>query len=798
MRPTVSLALFAALITALLLGVFAWRQLAIRADAEAAAAQQAANIAVSLARGVDQLVGRVDLLLVSAREVVLREGWPIDQLDPVMMRERLRRRVNLLGRLGGVWMADAAGVVHFDARDGVPPGISVAGLPVFEAHRAAPGAGPVVGDLISVPGTERRMLPVSRRLELKDGRFVGVVIVLIDRDQLGELFDSLDVGGHGAMAIRRADGQLLARAPMGAEQLTGEDAQHLQAVRAVAGLPIEVAVALGREDYLVGWRTGMRRDAAALALVLFAVLGLSGLLYRQLAATEATLRALRTSEARFRDFAKVAADWIWEQDASLRFTFISHDDRKFSDLAPLGSAIGKTRRETNPIGVSQAQWAMHDKAVAARQPFSDFRFQRVDADGRLRHVSIDGTPVFDGAGRFAGYRGTGRDVTEAVESANAFRAVIDAVPAILTAKDTQGRFIFVNAYTARLFGVSSDSLIGKSPADLVGGEVGSSIDAYDRQVIGSGKPLGFFENRFAGADGKPRDWLTGKVPHFDAQGRLRWVITVAIDITQRKATERRLLAAQSALIEAKEAAERANRAKTSFLANMSHELRTPLNAIIGFSEVLKEQMFGPVGAPRYIAYAGDIHRSGMHLLDLINDILDVGKIEAGKRELHPEPLDAALALGDALKLVEPRAASAKVVLSSEVADGLPRLWADARAVRQVLLNLLTNAVKFTPAGGQVAARAGASADGGVWLAVSDSGIGIAPQHIHLLGTPFLQLDNPLTRNREGTGLGLALTKSLVELHGGRMSINSQIGRGTTVTATFPPPTASGHPVRLAS
>jgi signal transduction histidine kinase len=261
---------------------------------------------------------------------------------------------------------------------------------------------------------------------------------------------------------------------------------------------------------------------------------------------------------------------------------------------------------------------------------------------------------------------------------------------------------------------------------------------------------------------------------------------VAIDITQRKESERRFHSAQAALIEAKETAERASRTKSDFLANMSHELRTPLNAIIGFSEVLKGEMFGPLGGPRYVAYAGDIHRSGMHLLDLINDILDVEKIEAGKRELHPESIDVAQAVLDALHLVEARAATAKVAIAHELPTDLPLLWADARSVRQILLNLLSNAVKFTPAGGSVTARAVATPQGGIRLTVSDTGIGIEPQHIAALGTPFFQLDNPLTRSREGTGLGLSLIKSLVELHGGRLSIESEIGHGTTVTVQFPP------------
>jgi len=809
-RPTVSLIAGTVLIVLALLTALAWRQFASLADAEAAARNQSANLSVSVARTVTQMFGRIDLMLVSTREVVLREGRGVAELDPEMMRNRLRRRIELISQIGKLWIADATGVVRIDIDDGVEARADLSAQPAFTVHRDAPDVGLFIGELVDIPEFGRPMLPVSRRLDLAGGRFSGIVLALVDPAHLRALFESIDVGPSGTVAVWRS-GQLLARMPhdpkvVGHRYRDGQVFRDIRdgirvGTRIVAspvdgvtrvlnyrtldGLPLSVLVGLARDDYLAAWRAGAVRDSLAIVFVLSVVLGLAAMLYRQLAHGEATLRALRASEARFRDFASVAADWMWEQDENLRFTFVSHDDAKFADLAPAGSPLGKTRRETNPLGVSEEQWASHERALAERRPFRDFRFQRIDENGEVRHISIDGAPVFDAGGRFAGYRGSGRDVTTEIEAASAFRAVIDAVPAIVTAKDSDGRFVFVNTYMASVFATTPEAVIGRSALDFVHGETGTSIDDLDRKVFATGKPIGFLENRFPGADGQPRDWLTGKVPHFDARGRVRWVITVGIDISQRKESERRFLAAQSALIEAKETAERANRAKSNFLANMSHELRTPLNAIIGFSEVLKEQMFGALGSTRYVGYATDIHRSGMHLLDLINDILDVEKIEAGKRELHPEAMDAARAIADALKLVETRAETAKVALVAELAPLLPTLWADTRAVRQILLNLLSNAVKFTPPGGRVTARAGA-AHGGVWLSVSDTGIGIDPGHIASLGTPFLQLDNALTRSREGTGLGLALTKSLVELHGGRLQIESAVGQGTTATAHFPP------------
>jgi two-component system cell cycle sensor histidine kinase PleC len=231
-------------------------------------------------------------------------------------------------------------------------------------------------------------------------------------------------------------------------------------------------------------------------------------------------------------------------------------------------------------------------------------------------------------------------------------------------------------------------------------------------------------------------------------------------------------------------AEAANKAKSEFLANMSHELRTPLNAIIGFSEIMAGQMFGPLGDPRYQDYVKDIHGSGQHLLSLINDILDMAKIEAGKLTLRIEAVSLAEACQDALRLVRTRAEDGELTLLSEVPDTLPVVAADERALKQVLLNLLTNAVKFTPAGGRV--RLWARPEGaGVRVGVTDSGIGIAADDLARLGKPFEQIESQHAKTTQGTGLGLALTKSLVAMQKGEFRLESEPGVGTTASFTLP-------------
>jgi two-component system, cell cycle sensor histidine kinase PleC len=229
-------------------------------------------------------------------------------------------------------------------------------------------------------------------------------------------------------------------------------------------------------------------------------------------------------------------------------------------------------------------------------------------------------------------------------------------------------------------------------------------------------------------------------------------------------------------------AEAANRSKSEFLANMSHELRTPLNAIIGFSEVMEQQFFGPLGTPKYIDYAADIHRSGQYLLDVISDILDMSKIEAGRMQLELQTCRLAAIIDDAQRIVAARAEQGGVAIETEVASDL-ELTVDRRALKQVLINLLANAVKFTPEGGRVNVVARCD-EGRATIVIADTGIGIPPADLGKLGRAFEQVENQFTKTKSGSGLGLAISKSLVEMHGGTLEIASEVDKGTTVTISL--------------
>jgi two-component system cell cycle sensor histidine kinase PleC len=238
--------------------------------------------------------------------------------------------------------------------------------------------------------------------------------------------------------------------------------------------------------------------------------------------------------------------------------------------------------------------------------------------------------------------------------------------------------------------------------------------------------------------------------------------------------------------EARGRAEAANISKSRFLAQMSHELRTPLNAILGFSEVMKSEVFGEHSVPAYKEYSADIHNSGVHLLGLINEILDLSRIEAGRYELNEESVSLTAVVEDCHHLLKLRATNRGITIHESFEQELPRIWADERAVRQVCLNLLSNAIKFTPPGGEIWLKVGWTASGGQYMTCKDSGPGIPEEEIPIVLASFGQGSNSIKSAEQGAGLGLPIAKSLIDLHGGTFTLRSKLRIGTEVTATFPP------------
>jgi len=349
--------------------------------------------------------------------------------------------------------------------------------------------------------------------------------------------------------------------------------------------------------------------------------------------------------------------------------------------------------------------------------------------------------------------------------------------AIVSITDVKGAITYVNSKFCDISGYSRAELLGENHRILKSGEHSAAYYKALWQTIAAGKPW-HGEIKNSKKDGGSY-WVQATiVPFLDNQGKPFQYVAIRTDITERKEAERD---AQEARAEA----EIANQAKTNFLANMSHELRTPLNAIMGFSEMMQMQAFGPIGSVKYIEYIDDIHASGSHLLSLVNDILHMSKIEAGSHSLSIEKIDVHALIGDCLTMVKGRAKDGGVSLVNDVARDMSPLFADNRAIKQCMINLLSNAVKFTPRKGSVTISACLSKR---WcdLIVTDTGVGVAKDDLPRLTQPFTQVERTQTaRLHEGTGIGLSITQGLIEMHGGTLEIDSELGVGTTVTIHLP-------------
>jgi PAS domain S-box-containing protein len=392
------------------------------------------------------------------------------------------------------------------------------------------------------------------------------------------------------------------------------------------------------------------------------------------------------------------------------------------------------------------------------------------ADGGTLRLMTDVTAI----------KGRELRLTELAQHNEVLAMVVGAVSSgivICDATKPDHPITFVNAAFARISGYPAEEMIGRNCRILQGRD--TDPDALDRlrRALAQQRPISVTLRNYR-KDGRTFWNELSISPIVDAQGRIAQFVGIISDVTQR-------IRAEENLREAKNQAELANRAKSEFLANVSHELRTPLNAIIGFSDVMKMELFGPLGAPKYQGYAKDILDSGNILLSLINDILDLSKVEAGKMELHPESVAIAEVFDSAMTLMRERAKNAGVQLRVQVAPDLPPLHGDLRVMKQIVTNLVSNAVKFTPKDGTVDLIARKLDAAKAEIIIKDTGIGIAKADIPEVLKPFIQVDSAHQRRQSGTGLGLPIVKSLTDLSGGSFHLDSELGQGTTVTLHLP-------------
>jgi PAS domain S-box-containing protein len=422
------------------------------------------------------------------------------------------------------------------------------------------------------------------------------------------------------------------------------------------------------------------------------------------------------------------------------------------------------------------------EAVRTKSSFSyRARFRHPEASARI--VDTQGEVELDENGEVVAVLGVVHDVTQQVvaeeareEAQHLYRVMTEEASDIILLYDANGELLFASQALERL--------LKRTAAEIEHGKFVELIHPDDQDAIANlrtrpapGETI-TAAYRVRHGDGH-YVWIevTVRAIHDGATGEFRNLVSVLRDITQRKTQQLEMKMAQ-------ERAEAASKAKSRFLANMSHELRTPLNAVIGFTDLMRQRMFGPLGNERYEEYATLIYDSGQLLLDLISDMLDMAKIEAGKLELNMERVDLTGTVEDSVRMLRDRAHNCGLELTFSAPREGVSLIGDRRAVKQILLNLLTNAIKFTPAGGHVGVSV--RMEGGrATIAVRDTGIGIPDSELPRLGKPFEQVCADPMLAKSGTGLGLALVRALVEKHGGNLGIASEEGVGTEVSVDFP-------------
>ncbi len=570
-----------------------------------------------------------------------------------------------------------------------------------------------IGAPINSRITHKILIPISERVETKDGRFVGVLVAVLSPTQLTTLYKSINLGESGIISLVSLDKIVLARfgknSPDGMDgigQSTGNRVPILAAANGprfytstsaidritrlysflrVADYPLVVAVGLSYDEGLAAWRTNAK---TILVLTAAATLLLGGL----------TLYLTREIDRRKMRDIELA------------------DERTKLQAANTGLQAANTELTANKERAEKAE--------------------------------------------------------------NLLAEAVDCITEAFVVYDKDDRFVLCNEAFKRLFPRSIQHMVSGIPFEqglrhsVASGEV---KDAVGREEQWLAQRIHWHQQ----ASGMVQQNLSDgrHIMVVDRRMKSGGIAGLRVDVTDLVQTKEAL---QKALTEAKAV----NQAKTQFLANMSHELRTPLNAVIGFSEIISNQTLGPAGVPAYAEYAKDIHDSGEHLLEIINNVLDASRIEVGKLNPEEETVEIGELVQSAINMVRIQAAKKSIAIETRLPEAPDGLRADSLRLRQILINLLANSVKFTPEGGRVTLSFEASPVAAVF-AVSDTGIGMSPDEIAVATEPFRQIENTLVKRHEGVGLGLSLAKHMTEMHGGTLEIESEKGVGTTVRVVLP-------------
>jgi two-component system cell cycle sensor histidine kinase PleC len=572
----------------------------------------------------------------------------------------------------------------------------------------------------------------------------------------------------------------------------------------------ELAIVHGRADALAAWASDTALTVTLSATTGFVVLILGFAFHWQATRAREADQIYETVRSRIDTALNRGRCGLWDWDLARGRVFWSHSMFAILGLKPRDALLsfGEVNALVHPEDIDL--YGLAAQLVDATATLVDHAFRMRHANGNWVWLRARCELVQQSGDSGPHLIGIAVDITEqktlverTVEADLRLRDAIETIPEAFVVWDAQNRLVLCNSNFQELHNLPDEAI--KAGASY------ESVVAAGRKPVVRSKVTS--EGQSPGARTFEAQLDDGRWLHIsERRTKDGGYVSVGTDITNIKRHEEKLMESEKRLMatvadlrhsqqklerqaeevadlaekyaEEKTRAEEANQAKSKFLANMSHELRTPLNAIIGFSEIMESSMFGPLGSDKYREYCSDIHQSGQYLLDVINDILDMSKIEAGRIRLDAEPIELEPFLNDAMRVVSGRANDKRLKVTARIGRGI-RLTADHRLLKQIVLNLLSNAVKFTPEGGRITIRARATAGGWVSLSIADTGIGIPEDALARLGRPFEQVESQLTKSHQGSGLGLAIAKSLTELHQGTMRIHSTLGRGTMVLLRLP-------------
>jgi len=572
----------------------------------------------------------------------------------------------------------------------------------------------------------------------------------------------------------------------------------------------ELAIVHGRADALAAWASDTALTVTLSATTGFVVLILGFAFHWQATRAREADQIYETVRSRIDTALNRGRCGLWDWDLARGRIFWSHSMFAILGLKPRDTLLsfGEVNGLVHPEDIDL--YGLAAQLADATATLVDHAFRMRHANGNWVWLRARCELVQQSGDSGPHLIGIAVDITEqktlverTVEADLRLRDAIETIPEAFVVWDAQNSLVLCNSNFQELHNLPDEAIKAGAPYE--------SVVAAGRKPVVRSKVTS--EGQSPGARTFEAQLDDGRWLHIsERRTKDGGYVSVGTDITNIKRHEEKLMESEKRLMatvadlrhsqqklerqaeevadlaekyaEEKTRAEEANQAKSKFLANMSHELRTPLNAIIGFSEIMESSMFGPLGSDKYREYCSDIHQSGQYLLDVINDILDMSKIEAGRIRLDAESVDLEPFLNDAMRVVSGRANDKRLKLTARIRRDIS-LTADHRLLKQIILNLLSNAVKFTPEGGRITIRARATAGGWVSVSIADTGIGIPEDALARLARPFEQVESQLTKSHQGSGLGLAIAKSLTELHQGTMRIRSTPGRGTMVLLRLP-------------